>query len=125
MRLNRNDQKIQAVLAGAVTANECTWHTDCCDFGIESRQERGVVKDGVTASDTAVDIVDAPGRGQERLVENIQLHNADTASVTLTIQLVNGSNTRTLFKVTLATLENLVYTKDGGWQAFTVAGALK
>lgn len=64
---------------------------------------------GLTNDTTQVDVVAAPAVSTKRVIKSITVHNADTVDATVILQYYDGTNTRTLCKVTLATLENLYF----------------
>jgi len=57
--------------------------------------------DGALNGTTAVDVVPAPASAHTLIVRSIIICNRDTAAVTLTLNLINGANTRRLTKQTL------------------------
>jgi len=64
---------------------------------------------GTLNSTTPVTVVAAPAASTRRLLKNLVFYNADTASVTLTINYVHGANTRILKRVTITTLDTYVW----------------
>lgn len=56
---------------------------------------------------TDVTLIDAPASGARRVIRTINLYNADTASVTITLK-HSGTSDRTIRKVTLSSEETLV-----------------
>lgn len=65
--------------------------------------------DGTLNSTTPVTIVAAPGASVQRQVHWISVTNKDSTAVTLTLNLVNGVNTRRLAKVILAVDDNFLW----------------
>jgi hypothetical protein len=65
--------------------------------------------DGVSNANTGVTVVAAPGAGVKRIVKNVTFHNRMAAeSVILTYYLYHGSDSRILFKTTLAGGETII-----------------
>lgn len=64
---------------------------------------------GATNSTTAVTAVSAPASSKRRLIKSISVHNKDTASSTVTVQLNNSGTKYILTKKTLAADETLLY----------------
>ena len=110
--------KIQAVLAGAVSANQPHYWTDYIDTADDAvGQGNGVLNDT-----TDVDIVSAPSSG-DRLIKQIHIYNADTASVTVAVKTDASGTERILRKVTLTTGQSLIYNSSSGWYIDSVASS--
>lgn len=62
--------------------------------------------DGVTNSTTPVTMIAAPSSGETISIRDITVYNADVSSVTIVIKLVNGGNSRVLYRQALDTLES-------------------
>ena len=58
-----------------------------------------------------VTIVAAPGADTQRIIKTITIYNADTASVTVTLQIkdAGGGNDYVIFKQTLAVGETIIF----------------
>lgn len=63
--------------------------------------------DGVLNGATPVTIVSSPAASTSRDVRFINIYNADSAAVTVTLRYVNGANTRILWKITLQVGESV------------------
>jgi hypothetical protein len=77
---------------------------------------------------TAATILSAPASTYQSIVHFLNVYNADTASVTVTVRLKDTAlapTTYILHKVTLLTLEHLTYTHAGGWRSMDANGSLK
>ena len=116
--LDSTTRVLQAVLAGAVTANQLEVTTFFFDYLPQSTTtlRRGATKVTATNSTTDVTIVAAPAvNGIIRNIHTIFIQNKDTASATVTVKL-DDSGTETLFvKQALAVGESLVYEDQNGW----------
>lgn len=60
---------------------------------------------GTLNSTTEVVLVAAPGASVRRVIVTLEIHNRDTAPVTLTVRYKDGGTTRQIRKVTLASLD--------------------
>jgi len=65
--------------------------------------------DGLLNGTTPVTIVSAPASGAVRTIRLVNIYNADTASVTVTMRLNNNGTARVLAKATLAAGETFIY----------------
>jgi hypothetical protein len=64
---------------------------------------------GVTNSTTAVTMVEAPDVDKRRLIKSVSVHNNDTASATVTIQIDADGTKYKLHKATVNSGEQLLY----------------
>lgn len=123
MLILESTDNIQAVLAGAVTAN----HLRC----VASWRDKTATSftPGRTAANTNdttdVNIVPAPAASTYRIVDLLSIYNDDTANATVTIKLDISGTEYILFKVTLAPGERIEYVDGQGFKVFTNAGAIK
>lgn len=121
MIIDATNETIEILLGATVAANQATF---AC--GYNSKTSAGLVPvdiNGATNNTTPVTIVSSPASsGDQNQVRSIVIENNDTASITLTVRYNNTSMTRTLFKATLQTGENLVYTAEKGWQVLDSRG---
>lgn len=67
---------------------------------------------GALNGTTAVDIVAAPGASTRRLVRNINIYNADTAAVTVTVRYNANGSLYIICKITLQVGDTLVLDQD-------------
>ncbi len=77
------------------------------------------------ASASATTIAAAPPSGSVKDIHNVTIYNADTASATVTVSILDNVTTRVLKKVTLLTLESLNYDNGRGWYAMDANGNIK
>ena len=120
MILDTTTDKIQAVLGGAVAANQVQCFSSWRDEG------RTGIRKGKTAVNTNnatdVNVVPTPAESIQREVTFLSFYNADSGSVTLTVKHDDGTTERILWKGTLATAEFLSWTQGAGWQQFNATG---
>lgn len=106
-------QKLQVVLAGAITTSQLQVQTSYVDFPSANPGGFGVL----TNSTTDVDIVAAPSVGLRRVVE-LTVYNADTVNATVSIKVDEGGTDKIKVKVLLNPGQSLSYGSDG-WQVVT------
>lgn len=104
IRLNPG-MSLEVVLGGAVSTNQLPVHVGFYDVLPEVREGTqdyfGSVQRTNTNSGTTVTVCNAPQQGVSRIVDWITIHNADSASATVTLKTDDGS---TEFVVTVKTL---------------------
>ena len=123
--LNSVNRKLEIDLAGSVSSVEGRVTVFFKDIRAEDAKEGYGTQITLTTGATEVTICDAPRSGVTRIITGIHIFNADSASITLTIQIDDGGTNYTIFQATLATLESATYESGTGWQVYTVAGAIK
>lgn len=116
MYLSSASQTITAVLSGS--ASPAPTYLTAYSSGFNRASGNG------TLSNTAETIVPAPS-GEPLVVDLISIYNADNASITLTLNLVDGANTRKLWVGTLAEGETLQYVNGKGFHAIDNTGRIK
>lgn len=123
--------KLEAVLAGAVSANQPEVHVDFIAHTDTGEQSNPSTYRTALNSTTDVSILQAPGtQGNTRsnsVLEPlfVSIYNKDTANVTVTVKTDDGTTERIIGKWLLATLEVLMYEKGGGWYVMTASGSIK
>lgn len=116
----KSTDSLQVLLAGAITTSQGVLYAAFADIATDGSTFAPSPSSGSTNSTTAVDWVAAPAAGLRRVVKYLSLYNADTASMTATVRVVDNGTNRILGKFTLATGEQLQYVDGAGFQ--TVAG---
>jgi len=121
--LSETTDKVQVVLAGAITTNQLQCFTSWKNrgTGIPIVTGRTVIN---TNSTTAVDIVGSPTAGQ-RVVDLITIYNSDTVNAIVTILFNANGTTCILFKVTIAPGEIILYQEGRGFTVIANSGAAK
>lgn len=117
-------RSLEILLGGAVATVEPHWTVHYRTYA-KSGEESSALSLGVTTGGTAATMLAAPKAGARHGIVAMTIHNADSASVTVTVRINNDGAYRTIYKATLATLETLVYESGNGWTAYTTAGAIK
>lgn len=123
MFLDATNKSVRIFLAGAVATNQAVVNSDWGDNTATTYIAGSA--DFMTNGTTPVTIVAAPAASTQRIVQEINVYNADTAPMTVTIQTVSGANNRTQIVITLQVGERLSYAKDEGWSVFNSDGARK
>lgn len=121
--LDNTTRKIQAVLAGSVSANQPKAQVYFYDVPSQKKDDfgeyRGASKYTDLNNSTDVDICAAPMMtATVRNVETIIIYNADTAAVVLTVKMDDATAESILVKKSLAAGETLIYEDKAGWQVF-------
>src|SRR5688572_18709671 len=112
---------LQAVLAGAVSANQPEVHVDYNDYNPQSELTRPAQSRNALNSTTDVTILAAPVvAGTVREVLRATIYNKDTASVTVIIKTDDGTTERIIMRRTLLTLETLAFEKGVGFYIMSV-----
>lgn len=120
IRLDSTLEKIEILLSGAKTTNDCNYYTSFYD--VPRQQVEGYIEIpggnnyGNTNGTTPVTAVSAPNQSVVRNLMYLSIYNADTVNTTITVRLNNNGTSYTLCKVLLSPDETLVYNSDGnGW----------
>ena len=117
--LDATTRKLQAFLAGAVAATNPTVTVIYYDLQQQTKTDfseyRRAPQFTVLAGATETDVCAAPALGIVRHIEEIQVYNADTATVTVTVCVDDGGTNRILVKQALLTTETLQYQHGIGW----------
>lgn len=126
MILNSTIISLQAVLAGAVSANQPECHVNFTTWDTAGVPSKPGTQRTALNSTTDVTILSAPNTaGIVIEPTSISLYNKDTASVTVTVKTDDGTTERIIAKTTLLTLETLCYEKGQGWYALDANGNRK
>ena len=96
--------KVQLKLTGNVTATQLDWTCSYYDKNLTGNAITEWEYSGVSNNTTAVDICLAPASGHTRTIKNITVYNADSATQTVILQLVDGWGTRVLIRNSLISL---------------------
>jgi hypothetical protein len=122
---------LEAVLGGAVAANQPEFHVD---YFVRDNNANQTLKPATlrgALNDTTDVTLISPTTGRYSTqgfvaeVTRASIYNKDTGSVTVTVKTTDGSTDRIVCKATLATTETLIYTNTGEWYVMTADGAFK
>ncbi len=106
---------LEAVLGGAVAANQPEYHVVYADFISHQEATIPVIGRGALNGGTDVTLVAAPSASPKREIHYVSIYNKDTASVTITVKTDDGTTERIVFKKAIAPGEALQYNKAIGW----------
>lgn len=121
--LSQTTDKIQVVLAGAITTNQLQCVASWRDITATPTYTAGRSV-AVTNNTTDVDLIAAPGASTQRIVDRISIYNADTASATVTVKYDANGTDYIIWKGTLATGEKAEFDNAGGWSKVSASGAV-
>lgn len=119
MILDSTSKSLQVVLSGAPAANQASFIASYAD--LSTTQFIPGNNDALTNGVTAVTVVAAPGAGLQRQVKHLALYNADTAAMTVTVQLLDGATVRPIYKATLNPGATLEWSQDSGFKVPTAS----
>jgi hypothetical protein len=123
MILDAITKKLEIVLGGAVAANQLPFQCEWVD-NTASAATPGT-NGGLTNSATPVDLVGVPGGSTQRIVRYINIFNADTSPVTVTVRFNDNATLRTLKTVALAVGDTLTWGVEEGWEVVDSSGNKK
>lgn len=108
--LPNTSSSLEVILAGVVTTNQLPIVANWVDVLTADQSVSAFGEsDLLTNSNVAVTVVAAPVNNHTRTIKSLTIFNADTVNATVTVRYNNGSTTRIMTKVTLATGETLEY----------------
>ncbi len=133
MILDTANKSITIVLSGAKTANDANCFATYKDLDtVQGNVIGGSSQVGTTNGTAAATIVSAPtstGPGgvvsQRRVVNNLTIFNADTAAITASLQLTDGTTSSLITKEVLAVGDTLMFNEGMGFKVLTSSGATK
>jgi len=116
--LANTTDKVDVVLAGAVSTNQC--QCIACWRDITATPTYVAGRSLANTNDTtSVELISEPAASTQRVIDYVSVYNADTASVTVTLKYDDTTNEFTIFKGTLTTLQRLEYENGKGWTVGT------
>lgn len=116
MILDDTTLKLEAVLTGAVAANQPEVHVDYKVWNAEGTTSRPATYRTALNSTTDVTILAAPTtKGYVLEPMRVVIYNKDTASVTVIVKTDNGTTERIEVRQTVTTLKSLCWEQGVGW----------
>lgn len=116
MILDQTILYLEAVLAGAVSANQPEAHVDFVVWNNAGEQSKPATKRTALNSTTPVKICAAP-LTQGFVIEPLRvvIYNKDTATVIVTVNTYDGTTRFIEVKQSVPTLKSLIWEKTTGW----------
>jgi hypothetical protein len=118
--LDTTAKTLEVLLGAAKTTNDCDYNVVYHDVAARSKADAHEIKhshgSGATNGTGVVTLLSAPPNYTTRNVVYLSVHNADTVSQTVTVQVDTGGTNRVLIKKALSANETLVYEEGSGWQ---------
>lgn len=121
--LTATTDHLQVVLAGAITTNQLQCF--CCWRDITTTAYTPGRTQSVTNNTTDVDLVAPPASSTQRVIDRVNIYNADTVAATVTVKIDLNATESILIKPTLQSGETLIYEDGLGWSIFNAQGILK
>ena len=115
MYLSNTTEKLQIVLAGAITTSQLNWITSYQDITSAGMTLPQSSSQGNTNSTTDVDMVAAPAASTTRQVVHMIVYNADTAAATVTIKKDISGTDYLYVKQTLQSGDSLQWSREDGF----------
>ncbi len=125
MLILKQNQKLQILLAGAVSSTELPINVGFDEFSNALAIPVPGGNPTVTTGGTAVDVVAAPAPGLRRKIREVSVYNADNAAATVTVRVNDNGTARIVLAFSLAVGESLFYSESRGWYVLTTTGAQK
>ena len=119
-----SDQKIQIVLANAVTATQLSVVTSWADMADDASTLAPGGSTTATNGTIAVDAVEAPANGFKRQLKYFGVFNADTAVAIVTLQINDNGILHIIARLALAVGARLEFSPGAGLRALDSNGAL-
>jgi len=118
-----SSQTIEVVLGAAVATNQSSVTVDYVEFS--STTTTPALNATTTNSTTVVTALSAPASGYQRKVNNITINNADTASISVTVQFnVSGTKYEVIKSIVVPRGQTLQYTDQNGWGLVGTTGGI-
>ena len=116
-------QSLQFKLAGSITTNQLVSIVSYADQ--TSTTYAGGCQTAASNNTTYADIATAPAASTVRMIDNINIYNADTVAQTVTVTYQDNGTARTMTVVTLSAGDKLIYAHGAGWETIDSSGNYK
>lgn len=113
MYLDSTLRKMQVVLGAAKATLDCPVLVDYVD--ITATTTTPGLYPSLTNGTTAVDMLPAPAASTQRKVNGVSIHNKDTASINVQINLLDNATSYQIIDLVLPIGDTLGYTDTQGW----------
>lgn len=121
--LTETTDTLQVVLAGAITTNQLRCLSSWRDITTSAYTPGRTVTN--TNNTTDVNLVGSPAASTQRVVDLINIYNADTASATVTVKFDANGTEYIVWKGALASGETVSYTDAAGFVVLSASGITK
>jgi hypothetical protein len=125
IRLDTTSKSIRIYSDATATTSEPVFVTSYDDIRVVNPAFTPGSQDGSLNGTTPVTAVSSPVSPFYRNIKYISVANVDTAPHTVTIELLNGVDQRTLMKVYLEIGEELVFSDAAGWMVMNSLGEIR
>lgn len=123
--LDTTTKSLEVKLGGAVTTNQLPWIASYAELNTTTFAVTAMAStDGQSNNTTAVTVVSAPSSGRARKIALFSIHNQDTVSATVTLQVNNNSTLRVLCDAVVPSEATLQYVDGEGFRVVNTAGEL-
>jgi hypothetical protein len=123
MILDTTSKSVRAFLGEAIAASNPHAISDWADVTATAFTPGNLMT--VLNGTTPVTIVASPAASTQRQTKYLDFFNVDTIPHVITVEMYDGTNQRTLVKVTLEVGEQLIWQDGAGWMVLNAAGAPK
>lgn len=121
MILDTTSKSIQVVLSANAATSQAAIFASYADMTTSTLV--GGSNDLASNNTTAVTAVPAPSSNTQRQVKHLVIYNADTVSMTVLVQLLDGATVRVLNKTTLLPGASLEWSQDSGFRTQSILTA--
>lgn len=125
MILDTTTKTVRAYLAGAPAANQPEYNVSWADHKPTVRLLTPGHDSGVLTGVTPKTLILAPGAGEQRNVKGVWIFNADSAAITLTVDVYNINAARRWVRAVLETLWTLAWEYGGTWHVYDENGIVQ
>ena len=120
MILDAATRKLEILLGGAVTTNQLPFQCEWVD--VTTTTSTPGTNGGTSNGATPVDLVPAPGASTQRIINGINIYNADTVPQTVTVRFNDNATTRVLKSTTLSVGDTLTWSLGDSWEIIDSSG---
>jgi|GEM_PF-2015083 len=118
--LNATTDSIDVVLGGAVTTDQMKIVSSWRDITTTAYTAGRTTTS--TNNTTAVSVVTSPAASTQRVIDLVNIYNADTVAQAITVRFNDNGTNYELTKITLGTLQTLQFAEGKGWSVLDALG---
>ena len=120
MILDATTKKLEILLGGAITTNQLPFQCEWVD--VTSSASTPGTNGGLTNGATPVDLVPVPGASTQRIINALNIYNADTVAQTVTVRFNDNATTRVLKSTVLSVGDTLTWSLGDSWEIIDSSG---